>query len=372
MSRLSGRAKGALIASVTVMAVILAGDVRFAANLPYSDRVIGAGDQPIALAISPDGRTLYAADFSAPGPPPRYGDTVTPVNLATGRAGRPIGVGGIPAQVAVADGGRMLYAVVGFWGGGGSLVAVDLATGHVSTPLGGLEVSQPRVRGMVMAPDGRTVYILDDEGLVPVDAVTGQPGRALGVPPHATSGALAISPDGGTVYVGTGVYDPGDPPPEVAAIDVATGATTTLATLTDDPYALIASPDGRTLYVASNVYPFPGAAPSGRTLTAISTATGRAEGPALTFGTGPFAISYAPGGEIALSPDGRTLYLMNHSHAVTPVRVDGGRLAAQAPLSTIPWFGTAWNSGIAVAPDGRTLYVAQDGGVTVIPLAAGS
>jgi DNA-binding beta-propeller fold protein YncE len=367
MSQRRPRAVRALvIASFAAMAAVLSTGATFAIGLTWSTRVTQAGDVPIAVALSPDGRTLYAADGQSPGPPPGDGDTVTPVDLTTGRPGKPIIIGGPPSQLTVTAGGRMLYAIVNFQGGNPYLVSVNLATGHASRAID----DTSEVEGMVAAPDGRTLYAVtfaansSNCDLVPVDAATGAAGKPIPVPLGAST--LAISPDGGTLYAAVRGY--GAHPGMIVTIDSATGQAGVLARLADDPYALVASPGGRTLYVAADVLPGPYAAPAGRTLTAIDTATGKAESRPLTFGSGPQSIMYAPGGEIAIAPDGRTVYLMNHSHSVTPVSTVGGILVPEAPLATIPWFSSAWNSGIAITPDGQTLYVAQDDGITIIPL----
>src|SRR5258708_18706410 len=54
---------------------------------------ISAGPGPDALAVTPNGRTLYVADGGSGGFPSHNGDTVTPVNVATGRPATPIRVG---------------------------------------------------------------------------------------------------------------------------------------------------------------------------------------------------------------------------------------------------------------------------------------
>jgi len=58
----------------------------------------------MAIAITPDGRTAYVVD-SGQG----NGDTVTPINLATGKPGRPIKVGKDPAAITITPNGRTAY-----------------------------------------------------------------------------------------------------------------------------------------------------------------------------------------------------------------------------------------------------------------------
>jgi DNA-binding beta-propeller fold protein YncE len=56
---------------------------------------IATGGNPYAVAVTPDGRTLYVTDGAA------SGSTVTPVDLTTGSPGPPIAVGSTPRGIAI-------------------------------------------------------------------------------------------------------------------------------------------------------------------------------------------------------------------------------------------------------------------------------
>jgi YVTN family beta-propeller protein len=60
-------------------------------------KAIGAGPGPIDIAITPDGKTAYVADFGA-----GNGDTVTAISTATGKVIKTITVGGGPVFIAIA------------------------------------------------------------------------------------------------------------------------------------------------------------------------------------------------------------------------------------------------------------------------------
>ena len=62
---------------------------------------IKSGPGPRRLAITPDGKTVYAANVS--------GHTVTPISTATNRAGKPIMVGKNPSAMAITPDGRTVY-----------------------------------------------------------------------------------------------------------------------------------------------------------------------------------------------------------------------------------------------------------------------
>ena len=62
---------------------------------------VRVGAEPRALAVTPDGRTVYVANSGS--------GTVTPINTVTDRPGGPIRVGGNPWAVAVTPDGRTVY-----------------------------------------------------------------------------------------------------------------------------------------------------------------------------------------------------------------------------------------------------------------------
>jgi DNA-binding beta-propeller fold protein YncE len=329
-------------------------------------RVLPAGAMPVAMAISPDGRTLYAADVNGSGPPYNVWPAVTPVDLATGRAGKPFDVLGDPAELAVAAGGRMLYVMAS-----NDVTPVNLVTGTVGSPI---DAVFGDAQGMLASPDGRTLYVITVDPLVggttaavvPVDTATGRPGTPI--PVSYNTDALAIAPDGRTLYAAAGNIGPHGPTRVIVSINTATGKAGKAIQLPSNPYGMVVSPDGRTLYALCTYINSMGEN-GPRTLLTVDVATGRVSR-SVTVSPQPSSISYAPSGEIVISPDGRTVYVMDGRHTVTPVSAATGRPGA--PIATTSPFSSAWNSGLLIAPDGRTLYVAEDDGITVIPLPAGA
>ena len=66
-----------------------------------ADTPITVGNDPVAIAITPDGKTAYVAnDISG---------SVTPIDTATNTAGTPIPVGGDPVAVAITPDGKTAY-----------------------------------------------------------------------------------------------------------------------------------------------------------------------------------------------------------------------------------------------------------------------
>jgi DNA-binding beta-propeller fold protein YncE len=348
-------------AAVAVAAVVFCAPPVFAQVYP-------AGNGTVGVVVTPDGRTAYVGNYGYvddgagagfPSVPP----TVTPVDLATMRAGRPIEVA--PSGWSIADGlvssdGRTFYAVVDdnstSW-----VSSVNLRTGartRIVVP-GGADA-------IALSPGGRTLYVSDyDNAIVPVATATGQAGRPLPVPSgpdsDLTPDHLAVAADGETIYVGlTGQSDA-----EVTGIDIATGRTLPWAYSSDGLGSLLLAPDGRTLYLS-----VPGgsddeyAVSGGSRLVAISTATGRQAGEPLPLSDDPVGLT--------ATPDGRNLLIIGQG-SVTETRLspDGG----PARPVTLPRWGQP-NTGFAMSPDGSILYVSvadgsDPGGLSFVRLLAG-
>jgi streptogramin lyase len=152
------------------------------------------------IAVTPDGRRLYVDSGN---------DTVIPVDLASGKTGTPVRIAGdAPLDLAMAPDGKTLWvAVDGDYDSGdgpNSLVEVNTATNAASKPT----ALGPGPVALTVAPDGRTLYILNDnKTITPVDTASGQLGAAIrtaGLFSQASPSDLAISRDGGTLYVAEG------------------------------------------------------------------------------------------------------------------------------------------------------------------------
>jgi YVTN family beta-propeller protein len=231
---------------------------------------IKVGADPQAIAITPNGRTAYVANAGS--------GTVTPISTATGRAGPPIRAGSGPRAIAITPDGRTAY--VADWGGA-AVTPIDTATGRAGPPV--------RVGGypfaLTVAPGGGTVYVAcyGSDTVVPVSVRTGRAGRP--VPAGQAPDALAVTPDGSAVYVVGGDSD------AVTPIATAGGRAGRPVAVGYSPAAIAISRSG-TAYVVNTI--------SG-TLTPVSTATGRAGRP-IPVGTYnyPTAIALAPRGTTAV------------------------------------------------------------------------
>jgi DNA-binding beta-propeller fold protein YncE len=158
----------------------------------------GVGNLAVSLAVSPDGRLAYVTDH--------YGDALTPVDLAGGRDLPRIAVGMQPASVAIAGHGSTAYTVSD---SGHTVVPVNLAARRAgpAITIAGPAPRSGKLPGLglhasiAVSPDGGTVYVtVPDRGVVvPIDVATSKAGRPLAA--GRSPRGIAITPDGKVAYV---------------------------------------------------------------------------------------------------------------------------------------------------------------------------
>ena len=178
-TRLARRRPWLIRASVAIVAVavVLSGlrGARYVTGWWSGPRSIGVGTEGAdALAVSPDGRILYAANWDEDGD----SGGITLVNLATGRPGKRIGTGGPAVKLALMPGGQALYALVEQDDSSDRLVRVGLATLRAEAQ----STFRYGAEDIVPAPTGSLLYVLaatsrDSMAVIPVDADSGQEGK---------------------------------------------------------------------------------------------------------------------------------------------------------------------------------------------------
>jgi YVTN family beta-propeller protein len=102
------------------------------------------GRQPLSVAVSPDGSTLYVANSGS--------GNVSVINLDTMRVARAIPTGSFPSGVAITPDGRTAYVTNEQSG----VTVVNPAAGSVEARL-----TAPSPFGLAMSPDGSRAYIAD-------------------------------------------------------------------------------------------------------------------------------------------------------------------------------------------------------------------
>ncbi len=159
----------------------------------------GVGTYPDAVAL--DGSMAYVANYTS--------NTVTPVDLATGKSLSPIPVGVGPAAIAISK--RLDRAYVTDDGSastlGDTVTPIDLKTRKTLPPI---KVGAGP-QGIAITPDGLTAYVANAGAIVagqtgpvgdtvtPLHLATATAGKAITVGNGPTG--IAVTPDGGTVFV---------------------------------------------------------------------------------------------------------------------------------------------------------------------------
>jgi DNA-binding beta-propeller fold protein YncE len=172
--------------------------IRAATGTP--GRVIRAGIDPDAIAVTPDGTTAYVTNGYYNGP------DVIPINTATLTAGPGLTVGDRLTGVAVTPDGKTAY-VLSYETG--TAIPISTATGKpgAAISLGGAGAFPTAI---AITPDGKTAYVpvttsRGEEMVIPIDTASGTVGKPIRVGTSAAGGCdgdvIAITPDGKTAYV---------------------------------------------------------------------------------------------------------------------------------------------------------------------------
>ena len=216
--------------------------------------------------------------------------------------------------------------------------------------------------GLAVSPDGKFLWaariLADDVVKIDLEAKTPVAKIAVGTHPYRP----VFSPDGKTLAVTNwGAAS-------VTLVDPSAGAVLATIPVDDHPCDALFSPDGTTLFVAQANRNRVAAVDlaSRKVVLQFAVALGP-DGPgtpsaeALPDGSTPNAL--------ALSKDGRTLFVANADDDAVAVVDIGKKLAATRATGFIPsgWYPAA----LGLSPDGRTLYVANAKGSGSKPNAKG-
>jgi YVTN family beta-propeller protein len=260
-------------------------------------------------------------------------EAVTMLDLATG-AITSIPLGQRAWAFAFSPDGRTAYTAFG-----GGVKGIDVEAGRLLEDFG----SEGWSKHIVVTPDGTKAFVdLDGSSWISVVELGGRRENAQIELGEQGVGAMAITPDGRTVFV----YKPKRH--EVYPVDVATraaGAPIELGQGELESNSIAMSPDGRTVYVAGE--------PSSDAIVPIDVAT-------RTAGS-PIVLHAGQVDALAISPDSRTAYAVIPGGSVVPVDLGSGTAGAEIPVGKDP-------DSIAITPDGRTAYVANYESASVTPI----
>lgn len=340
------------------------------ANVGYAVAALSPalGTNPVATALSPSGSTLYVSNATG---------SVTAVDLRTDRVARMLALPGGPQAVALSPDGRRLYAVAE---GANRLALVDAR----SLRLEASAATGLNPCGVAPAPDGRIVYVTTTTNVLDAfDAVTGRRVAAFAVP---TGCSLAVSPDGRLAYLGgIGAANGAG----VSVVDLAAGHVVRTLVAGESLLSLALGPHGRTLYVGAarpggggqvsvlslpdgtvkvtwNIPDLPFSLAVDPALKRLVVDSDGAldlldlrSGRLVTQVRSTTAGGIVPGVGFALSPDGTAAYVpASDATVAVALRTGRSRVVSTSGVSTFDGFGTP------VPEAGGHLYATEDGGRT--------
>jgi len=302
---------------------------------------------------------LSAADRVVPGPLPT-GETQLPNGRLLTPTGLQVPVAPYPFALAVLPGGsRLVVASTG---------ATDQAVQLLDAKEGKVLHSVPVPRswlGLAVSPDGSRVFLAGAKEKklhvfrIAEDRLVPEPAIPVTAPGDGTKDALpsglAVSPDGTTLFAARVLAD------DVAKVDLASGKVVAVFPAGKHPYRPVLGPDGRTLAVTNW---------GGASVTLLDPATGAVRGTAATEDHPTDAV---------FSRDGRWLFVAEaNRNRVAVVDVAAGKVVRQlsvafgpdgpgSPSADLLPDGSTPNA-LALSPDGKTLYVANadDDAVAVV------
>ena len=234
---------------------------------------ITVGDYPGGVVVSPNGSRVYVANVDA--------GTVSVVNTITNRVVRTITVGALPRNLAINSTGSRLYVANT---GSGTISVIDTATNAVIQNIG-----LDAVRDVVVSPDDTRLYVTNGAynggSLYIVATANGTITDTISV--GAQPSGLAVTPDGGRVYVTHQERN------YLSVVNTVTRSVTSNITVGWNATKVAVSADGTRAY-APNADDW--------NLSVIDTADDTV---IETVGTGPDDYT------VALSSDGRRIYVGN-------------------------------------------------------------
>ncbi len=334
---LHGRAAAQAASTAFLEARRPASSTRAPAGPAARQSSVGSGVLPLA-AGRPAHPTAFVVNSAS--------NSVTPIDLVTRGAGKPIGVGADPVAVAVSPSGAMAYVVNS---GSGTVTPIATATRKAGRPI--RVGADPQ--GIAIAPDGQAAYVtnMGSDTVTPIDLVTGRPGPPIAV--GSMPRAIAITPDGRTALVldwGGGSVTPIRLPYDQAGQSIPAGSY---------PFSVSVAPDGVTAYVASF---------GSDTVTPINTRTLRAGAPVVV-GQAPDAL--------AVTPDSSRVYVVNGDSETVSV-IQAARSirppAAAALAGAVSTIGVGYSpTAVAIEASGQTAFVVNtiSGTVTPVSIATG-
>ena len=313
--------------------------INTATNTALKPVTVGLGVN--AIAVTPNGKTVYVSSGAritsgtvcGSGGPQTGANTVTPINTATNKPGKPINAGESPGTIAITPDGKTAYVL-----SQRGVVPISTATNKPGKPVN----AGKDLTGIAITPNGKTAYVVStfSATVTPIRTATNTALKAItiGTPPagYEFPDQIAITPDSRTAYVSTTAG--------VVPIRTATNTALKLITVGNGPGAIAITPDGKTAYVSTTAGVVPIRTATNTALKLIKIGNGQPAQP------GPSPI--------AITPNGKTAYVVNLiAGTVTPISTATNTPGRPVVVKSSP--GVLLD-GIGITPDGRTAYILNE------------
>lgn len=266
----------------------------------------------------------------------RFGNTVTPIDIATHATGPEIAVGDEPRDAVFSTDGTRLY-VANLAGNTISVIdtQAERTIGNIKTGSG--------PNGLALMPDGGTLWLANsgDNTIEAIDTRSLKTVETLAV--GSAPRDIAIAPSGAMLYVTNGGNN------TVTPVDLRARKTLPPFTVDAKPAGIAIARDGTVLYVVAS---------AANDLMVIDL-TGRRAPVRVPTGVYPM--------QLAITPDGRTAYVTNYgASTVTPIDLAADTARAPVEVGGAPY-------GVAITSDGRRAIVVshRDDNCVVLDLATG-
>ncbi len=316
-------------------------------------------DMPVALALRPNGKTLAVVSGGA------AAHRVYLIDVATGKIGQSVPVDRAQSSgIAWSGDGNMLY-VAG--GNSGKIHVLTVTPEGQATPAPALLVADTSaakpdpptadtipnpvlyLSGLALARDEKTLFVADlaTDTVRALELPGGKPGVTRKLTSGDRPGCLRLSPDGSELYAALWARD------RVLVLDPATLETRRTITLGAHPNDLLFAPDGRLFVSCGNA-----------DAVFVIGPNGAAEREKIATTLTPRAPAGSTPASLALSPDGKSLYVAcsdNNAVAVLDVSRPGHSVVRGfVPTAQYPTL-------VAAKPNGTDLFVACGKGLGTGP-----
>jgi gliding motility-associated-like protein len=259
---------------------------------------IALGDNPVGVAISPDGKRVYVTN--------KFTQTVSVINAITNTVIGSIPVNFDPFSLAVSPDGSRLYVANSI---ANNVVVVNTATNTSIATI----TSNTTPRVIAVSPDGEKIYVTN-AGSASISVIsTATNTVTTTIPTGANPYGISISADGNRLYVANVGAN------TITVFNTANNSLIATIPVGTNPIDVALNADGTRLYVANEF---------SNNVSVINTATNTV--------IATISVGQSPSG-ISITPDGTQVYVTNRlSNNVSIINTSSNAVSGTIPVGTAP------------------------------------